>query len=542
MAVADSGTRDLTASGRVSAAIFGSRLLGLAREVVFAGLFGTGAVADAFLTAFRIPNLFRDLLAEGALTAAFVPTFTSTLKNDGEEAAERLGDLMFGGMLVLTGAMVGAALIFAEPIVALISGIEDPDKLALTVQLTRVMMPLLCTVSLAAVWMGILNARRRFVVPALAPAMFNLVSLCAGAGVWAVDGDAELGVLVWAGGTLVAGFTQAAMQLVALWRLKQRPWPRLRGFVQNPGVRRVFRLMAPAVVGVAAVQLNVIINTHFSGRLGDGPVSQLSYAFRLFFLPLGVFGVALATVTTTSVSEAAADGESSQIASRAGDSAAASWMLAGASAVGLWVLAEPVCSLIYEMGKTGPEQVAAIALCLQSYVIGLAPYSLVKVLAPSFYAVDKPRVPLVASVTGVLVNVGFNALTYRELGAPGIALGTALGATTNLIILRVAFHREFGPMHTSTTARRVGGLLAGLLVLAGVSWGGTFLVDLAREVSPFSGIPGKLVLGAALFTVIGSAFVVYTAVLRAFGYPGANLLWRMPAGLWRRITRRSARS
>lgn len=536
--MADSGTRDLTASGRVSAAIFGSRLLGLAREVVFAALFGTGAVADAFITAFRIPNLFRDLLAEGALTAAFVPTFTSTLKHDGEEAAARLGDLMFGGMLVLTGTMVGAALIFAEPIVTVISGIEDPDKLALTVELIRVMMPLLCTVSLAAVWMGMLNARRRFVVPALAPAMFNLVSLCAGAVVWAVGGEADQGVLVWAGGTLVAGLTQAGMQLVALWRMKQRPRPRLRGLTQDPGVRRVLRLMAPAVVGVAAVQLNVIINTHFSGLLGDGPVSQLSYAFRLFFLPLGVFGVALATVTTTSVSEAAAEGEASQIARRAGDSAAASWMLAGASAVGLWVLAEPVCSLVYEMGKTGAEEIAAIALCLQSYVVGLAPYSLVKVLAPSFYAVDKPRVPLVASVTGVLVNVGFNALTFRELGAPGIALGTALGATTNVLILRVAFHRAFGPMHTAGAGRRIGGLLAGLAVLAVVAWGGTFLVDVAREVNPYSGVAAKLVLGAVLCTVIAIAFVLYTAVLRVFGYPGADLLWRMPAGLWRRLRRR----
>lgn len=538
MRVADSDSRDLTASGRVSAAIFGSRLLGLAREVVFAALFGAGAVADAFITAFRIPNLFRDLLAEGALTAAFVPTFTATLKQEGEEAAARLGDLMFGAMVVLTGTMVGAGLFFAEPIVALISGIEDPDKLALTVELTRVMMPLLCTVSLAAVWMGMLNARRRFVVPALAPAMFNLVSLSAGALVWAIGGDAELGVLVWAGGTLVAGLTQAGMQLVALWRMKQRPFPRLRGLIGNPGIARVLRLMGPAVVGVAAVQLNVIINTHFSGQLGDGPVSQLSYAFRLFFLPLGVFGVALATVTTTSVSEAAAEGEASQIAARAGDSAAASWMLAGASAVGLWVLAEPVCSLVYEMGETGADEVAAIALCLQSYVIGLAPYSLVKVLAPSFYAVDKPRVPLVASVMGVAVNVGFNALTFRELGAPGIALGTALGATINVLILRVAFHRFFGPMYASGAARRVGGLLVGLAVLGGVSWGGTLLVEFARALNPWSGVAGKLVLGAALFSVIGVVFVVYTAILRAFGYPGADLLWRMPAGLWRRISGR----
>lgn len=538
MGMADSGERDLKASGRISVAIFGSRLLGLAREMVFAALFGAGAVADAFLVAFRIPNLLRDLLAEGALSAAFVPTFTATLKQDGQGAAARLGDLMFGGMLVLTGAITGVALVFAEPIVAWISGFSDPSKLALAAKLTRIMLPLLCTVSLAAVWMGMLNAQRRFVMPALAPAMFNLVSLSAGAGVWLLGDDVRLGVMVWSGGTMLAGLTQAGMQLVALWRLGQRPTPMLRGITSNPGVRRVLRLMGPAVIGVAAVQLNVIINTRFSGQLGDGPVSQLSYAFRLFFLPLGVFGVALATVTTTSVSEAAAQGEGSEIARRAGDSSAAAWMLAGASAVGLWVLAEPVCSLVYQMGETGAAEVAAIAACLQSYVIGLAPYSLVKVLAPSFYAVDKPRVPLVASTVGVLVNVVFNALTFRELGAPGIALGTALGATTNVIILRIAFHRSFGPMFTGGAGRRVIGLLVGLGVLGAASWGGRLALLELQTWVPWSGLVGKAALGSALMIVIGVAFLVYTAVLRGFGYPGAEMLWRMPAGLWRRVARR----
>ncbi len=538
MGMADSGERDLKASGRVSVAIFGSRLLGLAREMVFAALFGAGAVADAFLVAFRIPNLLRDLLAEGALSAAFVPTFTATLKQDGEEAAARLGNLMFGGMLVITGVLTGLALVFAEPLVAVISGFPDPSKVALAATLTRIMLPLLCTVSLAAVWMGMLNAQRRFVVPALAPAMFNLVSLSAGAAVWLLGDDVRLGVMVWSGGTMLAGLTQAGMQLVALWRLGQRPTPALRGITSNPGVRRVLRLMGPAVVGVAAVQLNVIINTRFSGLLGDGPVAQLSYAFRLFFLPLGVFGVALATVTTTSVSEAAADGESSEIARRAGDSSAAAWMLAGASAVGLWVLAEPVCSLVYQMGETGAAEVAAIAACLQSYVIGLAPYSLVKVLAPSFYAVDKPRVPLVASACGVLVNIVFNALTFRELGAPGIALGTALGATTNVVILRIAFHRSFGPMFTSGAGRRITGLLVGLVVLGAASWGGRWALAELQAWVPWSGLVGKAVLGSALMGVIGVAVLIYTAVLRAFGYPGAEMLWRMPAGLWRRVARR----
>lgn len=536
--MAESGSRDLKASGRVSVAIFGSRLLGLAREMVFAALFGAGAVADAFLVAFRIPNLFRDLLAEGALTAAFVPTFTATLKQEGEEAAARLGDLMFGGMLALTGVLVGLGALFAEPLVAVISGIEDPSKLTLAITLTRVMLPLLALTSLAAVWMGMLNARRHFVVPALAPAMFNLVSLSAGAGVWLLGDDVQMGVLVWSSGTLLAGVTQAGMQLIALWRLGQRPRARIRGLFANDGVRRVLRLMGPAVVGVAAVQLNVIINTHFSGQLGDGPVAQLSYAFRLFFLPLGVFGVALATVTTTSVSEAAADGEDREIAQRAGASSAATWMLAGASAVGLWILAEPVCSLVYQMGQTGPAEIVVIAACLQSYVVGLAPYSLVKVLAPSFYAVDKPRLPLLASVCGVLVNVGFNYFTFRSLGAPGIALGTALGATTNVLVLHIAFRRRFGPMFDGGLVRRAGGLLVSLALLGGVAWGGRLGLARLDEAFGWSGLLGKAALGGGLFVVIGVAFLVYAAALKGFGYPGGDALWGLPRSVLRRFRRR----
>ncbi|MEM6291249.1 MAG: murein biosynthesis integral membrane protein MurJ [Myxococcota bacterium] len=533
--------RDLKASGRVSAAILGSRVLGLVREMVFAALFGAGAIADAFIVAFRIPNLLRDLLAEGALSAAFVPTFTATLTNDGEDASKRLGDLVFGGMLMLTGLLVGLGVVFAEPIVASISGFDDPSKLALATRLTRLMMPLLCFVSLAAVWMGVLNAQRHFVVPALAPAMFNVVSLSAGAGVWLLDGDTQTGVLVWSGGTLLAGLTQAGMQVVALWRVGYRPWPRLRGLTTHEGVRRVLRLMLPAVVGVAAVQLNVIINTRFSGLLGDGPVAQLSYAFRLFFLPLGMFGVALATVTTTSVSEAAAQGDRAGIAQRAGDSSAAAWMLAGASAVGLGVLAEPVCSLVYQLGETDAAQITAIAACLQSYVVGLAPYSLVKILAPAFYAIDKPRVPLIASVTGVAVNIGFNALTFRQLGAPGIALGTALGATANVVVLRIAFRRHVGALPSGGMGRAVA-LVVGLVALGSVSWAGAQGLSALKDVVPWEGLLGKAALGAALAGVIGAAFLVYAALLKVLKYPGADLLLGLPAGLWRRLSRRRARS
>jgi putative peptidoglycan lipid II flippase len=333
----------LRSTGRLSAAVLASRILGLGREIAFAALFGAGAIADAYTVAFRIPNLLRDLLAEGALSSAFVPTFTAALQQDGKAKADALGNLVLSAILVLTGVLTLLGIVFAEELVILMAqGFGgDAAKVALAARLTRVMMPILALVSLGAVWMGMLNAQRRFVVPALAPAIFNVVSILAGLLVWLWQGSVEHGVLVWSAGTLAAGVAQALVLLPSLWRLGYRPWPRLRGAFRDPGLRRIGRLMAPAVVGVAAVQINIFVNTGFAGSLGDGPVAQLGYAFRLFFLPLGVFGVALATVTTTHVSEEAAKGDRKALAERMGDSVSAGLMLTSASAVGLLVLAVP---------------------------------------------------------------------------------------------------------------------------------------------------------------------------------------------------------
>lgn len=516
--------------------MLGSRVLGLGREIAFAALFGAGAVADAYTVAFRIPNLLRDLLAEGALSSAFVPTFTAALKNDGPERANALGNLVLSVMLVLTGVLTALGMIFSEELVsAMAQGFGgDAAKVALAAELTRVMMPILALVSLGAVWMGMLNAQRRFVVPALAPAVFNVVSMLGGVVVWLWHGSVEHGVMVWSVGTLVAGVAQAVAQLPSLWRLGYRPALRLRGAWHDPGLRRIARLMAPAAVGLAAVQINIFVNTGFAGVLGDGAVAQIGYAFRLFFLPLGVFGVALATVATTHVSEEAAKGDRKALAERVAESASAGLMLTSASAVGLFVLAVPVTVLVYRHGHTSLGDAEAIALVLQAYVLGLVPYSLVKILAPAFYGVDRPRIPLLASVTAVVVNIVFNALTYRELGAAGIALGTGLGAVANYLVLRISFRRIIGPLPVPHRVARLGALLLANVVLGAVAWGGFWGAGwlLARAgVSSSS----TLALALVLLVVIGAAFFAYAGVLRVLGYPGAALLWSMPAKILRRM-------
>jgi putative peptidoglycan lipid II flippase len=527
---------DLRASGRVSASILLSRVLGVGREVVFAGLFGAGAIADAFVVAFRIPNLFRDLLAEGALSSAFVPTFTAAWKGEGQEPAERLAALTLGGILIVTGLLTVLGVVFAEPIVTLISGSfgGDPAKVAAAVELTRLLMPFLVLASVGAVFMGMLNAQRRFLVPALGPATFNVVSMLAGGVAWLLGADTRTAILVWAVGTLVGGVVQTGMQVIALWRQGFRIRIAVAGILGHPGVRRIGMLMAPAVLGVAAIQLNVFVNTNFAGSLGDGPVTQLNYAFRLFFLPLGMFGVALATVTMTSVSEAAAAGDRGELARRAGDGVSAGWMLTSASAVGLFALALPIIELLYRHGRTTPDDALAIAACLQMYVLGLVPYSLIKILAPAFYSVDRPRIPLVASACGVAANIIFNALTYRELGAPGIALGTAIGATVNVSILRAVFGRVVAPIRVEDRWRRLGALVVGNAVLGALAFGGALGIAWVVERVAVSGWAWKALLAGLLVVVIAGAGLAYAWVLRLLGYPGAALLLRLPARVFRR--------
>ena len=525
----------LRSSGRISVAVGASRVLGLIRESVFAALFGGGALADAYQLAFTIPNLLRDLFAEGALSSAFVPTFTASLVKEDRERAYHLGNLVLTGVVLVTGLLTALGIVFAEEIVALIArgATEDPEKAALAAGLTRVMMPLLSVVSLSAVWMGMLNAQRKFMAPAFAPAMFNVASIAVGVTLLFLALDGEDAILIWSVGTMAAGVVQALVQLPSLWRLGYRPWLRIKGLWSHPGVRRIVRLMLPAIVGLAAVQINILINSSFAWSLGDGPLTQLRYAFRIFYLPIGLFSVALATVTTTRVSEDAAREDTSALKSATAEGMGAVWMLMSASCVGLLVLAHPVVSLLFERGAFSGEDTAATALVLQAYVLGLLPYGLVKILAPVFFSIDRPRIPLFGSLTAVTVNLAFNALTYRALGAPGLALGMGLGALANVVVLRISFARVVGPLEGVSRVRSLGALLAGNVVMAGVVWGAWWLAE--PRLAQLTGVFGQLALAGVLLPVIGVGFFAFTGTLRGLGYPGAALLWSLPGKLYRRV-------
>jgi putative peptidoglycan lipid II flippase len=464
--VNDEGTsRSLARSSSiVGGAVLVSRLLGLVREQVFAALFGAGRELDAFVAAFRIPNLFRDLFAEGALSAAFVTTFAQKVQREGEAAAWRLANLVLHALVLVVGSLVLLGMWASPWIVDVMAPgfSEIAGKAELTVRLTRLMFPFLLFVALAAVAMGMLNARGRFGVPASASSFFNLGSILGGIGAaWWLAPDfiahalgrsaapldpaaAERAILGMALGTLAGGLMQLAVQLPSLHRLNYRYAPILS--FRDPGVRQVLALMGPATIGAAAVQVNVLVNTNFASTLGDGPVSWLNVAFRFMQLPIGLFGVAVGVVALPAVSRQAASADLDAFNRTTTRALRLVFGLCLPAAAGLALLAPELIGLVYEHGRFTARDTQMAASALAAYSLGLVGYANIKVLVPAFYALGDARTPALVSCLSILVNAVGNwvAIRWLGLGHTGLALITALVATANFGVLFVVLTGRVG--------------------------------------------------------------------------------------------------
>ena len=432
-------------AGVTGVATMTSRVLGLVRDQVLASMFGAGNAMDAFNVAFRIPNLVRDLFAEGAMSAAFVPTFTRELTTGGKERAWRLGNNVLTALVVITGVLVVLGMIFAEPLVTAFAGdySQVEGKLELTVLLTRIMLPFLTFVALAAAFMGMLNSLHQFFVPALSPAMFNIGTIvCAFALVPVMPRFGLPPITAIAIGTLVGGLAQLAIQWPALTRGGFQYHPVLD--FRDPGLRRVLVLMGPGTVGLAATQVNVFVNTVLATAQGTGAVSWLNYAFRLMYLPIGLFGVSIATAAIPAVSRHAAQDDRAGIRRTIADGMTLMMMLNVPATAGLIVLASPIVRVIFERRAFTPLDTAATAAALQFYAIGLIGYSVVRIASPTFYALNESRTPVKVSMASVLVNAGLNILLAQFMGYRGLALGTSIAAIVNagllLFLLRRRLH------------------------------------------------------------------------------------------------------
>jgi putative peptidoglycan lipid II flippase len=434
-------------AGLIGVATMASRVLGVAREMVLSAFFGAsgGVEMDAFNVAFRVPNLLRDLFAEGAMTAAFVPTFTRTLTTEGREAAWRLGNLVINALLVVTGVLVVLGIIFAYPIThAIAPGFADiPGKLELTTQLTRIMLPFLTTVAAAVAMMGMLNSLRRFFIPALAPAMFNVATIaCAFALVPLMPRVGLPAIAAIAVGTVLGGLGQVALQ----WPVLKNEGFRYRPILdfKDPNLREVLRLMGPGTLGLAAVQINVFVNTYLATSQQQGAVSWLNYAFRLMYLPIGLFGVSIATAALPDIARRANDGDMIGMRRTISSALRMMLMLNVPATVGLMALAHPIVALLLERGKFTPHDTAATAAALIFYAPGLLGYSAVKIASPSFYSLRDSRTPVIVSVVSVLANLTINLMLVRIMGYRGLALGTALAAMFNAGALLWLLRRRLG--------------------------------------------------------------------------------------------------
>lgn len=434
----------------VSSATLLSRLLGLAREQLFAALLGASSLADAFVAAFRIPNLWRDLLAEGALTAALVPAFKGRLLRDGAAAAHRLAALLAGNLALVVGVLVLLAMAAAPWLVDGIAGdyARVPGKLETTVRLTQIMLPFLVLASLSAVAMSLQNAHDRFLAPALSPAVFNTVAIVVGAALYASGVRGRYVVMGWALGTVLGGAAQLALQLPGLWARGWRPRLALDLRLRDPAVRGVAVALLPAIAGVAAVQLNVFINTIYAAS-DPGAVSWLNYAFRFLQLPVGVFGVAIATVSTARYAEAAHAGEGvwqAQMSQHVAEGLRMVLLLCAPATVGLLVLDEAILRLLYQRGRFSAADTAATARALECYAAGMIAYAGVKVVAPAFYALGRIRAAVIASLASVLTNLTINVALGDRFGYTVLALGTAAAALLNGGLLYAAFCRAVAPL------------------------------------------------------------------------------------------------
>ncbi len=410
----------------VTIAVLLSRLLGLVREQVLAGLFGAGFQMDAYVVAYRIPNLLRDLLAEGALASAFVTVFSHYKEREGLAATWRLAQKALGTILALVLGIVLLGELLAPFLVKLLAPGFSPEKWRLATHLTRIMFPFLACASISAVFAGMLNTFRVFFLPAVSSAVFNLVSVCTGVLLyfWFV----KAGITPIAGmavGVVLGGLAQVGIQVPAL---KKRGFSfRLGLSFKDPGVREIFRLMFPMVVGLSAVQLSVFVNTYFASFCGEGALSWLSYAFRIMYVPLGLFGVALSVAVLPVASSQVARGEFEALRRTYISSLLMALSLALPSAVGLLTFSEPIVKLIFERGRFTPQDTLNTALALSLFALALPAYASTKVSTPLFYALKRPKIPMVSSFLSVTINLLVVLATLKNLGFRAIALGTSIG-------------------------------------------------------------------------------------------------------------------
>lgn len=444
MADRESGPhRITTAAGAISSGILASRVLGFVRDMIIAKLFGASMSADAFFVAFRIPNMLRELFGEGALSASFIPVFTQTLNREGREEAWRVARITATLLASTLFLVTVAGFVLAPAIVWVMApGFHiNPQKLRLTVFLTRVTFPYIFFVGMAALLMGILNSLRRFIAPALAPVMLNLAMIFSAL---FLSPCVKPPVLSLAIGVVLGGIGQILIQVPAVRREGARFYPVFE--LYDPAVRRIGRLMVPGIIGLAITQANFFIGTFLASFLKEGSVSFLYYSFRLVQLPIGLVGVALGTAILPFLSSSAAAGSYQELKRITSLAIRLGFFLTLPFAVGLIIFREPIVAILFERGEFNALMTKEVAGTLLFLSLGISFYVADRIVVPAFYSLQDTRTPVIISAIAVGCDIFFSLLLMGPLQVRGLALSTSIASLAHFSLLLAVLRRKIGPL------------------------------------------------------------------------------------------------
>ena len=429
------------AAGIVGGATLLSRIFGFIRDMVVAQLFGAGMATDAFFVAFRIPNLLRRLVGEGALTASFIPVYSEYIAQKPKEEGDELASASFSVLAVFLILLTGLGILFSPWIIKVMAyGFsQEPEKFKLTVLLTRVMFPYIFFIGLVALAMGVLNSWKHFAAPALAPVLLNIAIIaCA----LSLSGVLPTPIMSLAIGVLLGGIAQLFFQVPFIRKKKIKL--RLVFSLSHPGVKRIGLLMAPSVLGLGVTQLNVLVSTFLASYLPAGSISFLYYADRLLEFPMGIFAIAIATAVLPAFSEHSAQRDVEGLKNTLSFALRLTFFVTLPAMVGLIVLRLPIINLLFQRGAFDAHSSAMTAQALLFYALGLAAFAGVRIIVPAFYSLQDTKTPVKVAFIALLANAGLGAVLMIPLRHGGLALATSLAAGLNFALLVLLLKKRLG--------------------------------------------------------------------------------------------------
>lgn len=522
-----SGSKSLARNATLlGVGILVSRILGLGREAVVTATFDVSAI-DCFVIAFTIPNALRMLLAEGAVSAAFVPVFTQVRHDQGDEAAHAFFARLLGAMGLILLAVTVLGMWGTPWLVSLYAGGFDAERMQTTVDLTRLMFPYILLMGLAALAAGILNAMRRFTIPAFSPALLNIALIAAALSLPILFMDAGWGGIFALGvGALVGGALQLGTHG---WALRRAGVPlRPRWGLGDPAVKRCFKLMVPLLAGLGVYQVNTMLGRRFASFLGEGPATYLYLTQRVVEIPQGMFAIAIATASLPALSELRAKGDSHAVREAFGESLRLTLFVAIPASVALLMLADPVIRVLFTRGEFTPARATETAQNLMVQATGIWAVAAVRTIIPMFHAYNETRIPVVGSLVNLIVYAGTAYFAMHAYGHLGLAFALVFAAMLQLVTLLWLLRRRVGRLGLGSVAKAMGQQAISAVPMA-------LILGLAVRLGPFGGERASVALALALGVAIVLGGAAYLLTARALGSPEAQTL---VSGVARRIRRK----